>query len=143
MGPELCAVLLSWAVNLSGYPRPAICPSIVVVEHAYLVQRACSGRKCDVLGWYPGHGHNIYLDARLAPNVERNLHANSILLHELVHYLQWLNGKFYDFDCEAALWAERQAYAVQRAYTVQLGTYMPTGQALPSFNCGSMAAHGR
>lgn len=140
MSPELCATLLSWAVTLSGYPSPGTCPEVVVVDHAYLEQHACSGHNCRVLGWYPSQGHKVYLDARLDKDLETNIYANSILLHEFVHYLQWTNNKLDDFNCEVAVQAEREAYAVQRRYTDHFGTFIPVGQSVNSFHCEGVAA---
>jgi len=34
---ELLAILMSWAVTLSGYSRPIAQPEIVMVPHSYLV----------------------------------------------------------------------------------------------------------
>ena len=51
---ELFAVLLSWAVTLSGFPAPAHEPEVVTVPHAFFVQNACGGNECRVYGWYAG-----------------------------------------------------------------------------------------
>lgn len=141
MTPEMCAALLSWAVNLSGYPHPGQCPEVVAVQHATMEQMACTGHKCKVLGWYPGSGHTVYLDTAMEQNLSTNVYATSILVHELVHYLQWVNRKLDDFNCEIALTAEREAYKVQRKYVDSYGTYVPIGQALHSFSCNSSLAN--
>lgn len=140
MSPEFCAALLSWAVTLSGYPNPGTCPEVVVVDHAYLEEHACSGHSCRVLGWYPSEGHRVYLDQRLNDDLEGNIYASSILLHEFVHYLQWTNHKLDNFNCSLAVDAEREAYAVQRQYTDQFGTYVPVGQAVNTFHCEGVAS---
>lgn len=142
MTPEMCAVLLSWAVHFSGYPNPGQCPEVVSVQHATMEQMACTGHKCKVLGWYPGSGQTIYLDAVMEQDLASNTtntYATSILVHELVHYLQWVNHKLDNFNCEVALAAEREAYQVQRNYVDAFGTYVPVGQALHSFACASPA----
>lgn len=137
MTPELCAVLLSWAVNLSGYPHPGQCPEVIAIDHPTMERMACTGHKCKVLGWYPGSGEKVYLDTAMDANLQTNVYATSILVHELVHYLQWKNRKLENFNCEVALWAEREAYKVQRQYVDAYGIYVPIGQALHTFACTS------
>ena len=83
---DLYAILLSWAVTLSGYSMPDTPAEIVRVPHDTLVRRACGGRECKVMGWFPP-GQRIYIDERLGP--EENLLAASIVVHEMVHYLQY------------------------------------------------------
>jgi hypothetical protein len=54
---DLLAVLLSWAVTLSGYPAPSQPPEVVKVPHAFFVE--CLWRQeCKVYGWYAG-GKNL------------------------------------------------------------------------------------
>lgn len=47
---ELQAILLSWAVTLSGYPAPAQPPTIMSVPSAVLRAAACGGdpARCSV-----------------------------------------------------------------------------------------------
>ena len=82
---EIYAALLSWAITLSGYPAPERPPTVIKQPHSFFVEKACHGRECKVLGWYAG-GTEIYIDDRLDP--EKNLLASSIVVHEMVHYLQ-------------------------------------------------------
>ncbi|HZF23089.1 MAG TPA: hypothetical protein VE030_06435, partial [Burkholderiales bacterium] len=84
---ELLPALLSAIDQLSKYPRPTFVPEIFRVPHERLQELACTS-KCGVLATYqPGEG--IFLDERLKP--ETNLFDRSVLLHELVHYVQELN----------------------------------------------------
>ena len=87
---ELYAILMSWAITLSGYSAPANQPEIVMAPHSYLVDAACAGRECKVLGWFPP-GETIYLDNRLDPM--QSVYASSILVHELVHFPQQQSGR--------------------------------------------------
>lgn len=80
---EILAIMMSWAVTLSGYPAPAKPPVIRMVPHSFLVANACRGQECRVQGWFPG-GNVIYLDDKLDP--VKGLYDSSVLLHELVHY---------------------------------------------------------
>ena len=119
---ELYGILLNWAVLLSGYPAPEHPPQIKMVSHAWLEQEACFGRHCKVLGWYRG-GNVIYLDSRL--DIKKTFDG-SILVHELVHYLQKKNGGYMpSLGCGYAVDLEREAYAVQQEYLVRQGIYRP------------------
>jgi hypothetical protein len=130
---ELFAVLMSWAVTLSGYPRPATAPEIVMVPHSYLVAEACAGRECNVLGWYPP-GQKIFLDERLDP--ANSLYASSIVVHEMVHFLQQQFGHFEEgFTCASTLGREREAYAVQREFLLRSGAYQPIGASMHAVGC--------
>lgn len=133
---ELYAVLLSWATTLSGYPAPDVPAEVVPVSHEVLVQRACGGRACKVLGWFPP-GPRIYIDERLGP--ADDLVAASILVHEMVHYLQYRSGAFDGFDCAKSIELEREAYAIQREFLLRYGVYRPVG--VNSHRVGCTLAH--
>lgn len=107
---RLVAELLIAASTLSGYPLPEKTPVIVQLSHERLEQMAC-GRPCRVFGWSPP-GMIIYLDDRL--DLDRELFARSILVHELTHFLQQESGKFgARFNCIEWMEREREAYLVQ------------------------------
>jgi hypothetical protein len=130
---EMLAILMSWAVTLSGYPRPDTAPEIVMVSHSYLVAKACGGRECKVLGWYPP-GQKIFLDDRLDP--ANSLYASSIVVHEMVHFLQQQFGHYEEgFTCATALSREREAYAVQREFLLRSGAYQPVGASMHAVGC--------
>jgi hypothetical protein len=133
---ELYAVLLSWATTLSGYPAPDVPAEIVAVSHEVLVERACGGRECKVLGWFPP-GQRIYVDERLGP--ADDLVAASILVHEMVHYLQYRSGSFDGLDCAKSIELEREAYAIQREFLLRYGVYRPVG--VNSHRVGCTLAH--
>jgi hypothetical protein len=139
---ELYAIMMSWAVTLSGYSLPDTPPDIAAVSHSYLVEHACGGRECKVMGWFPP-GHTIFLDKRLNPKV--SLYASSILVHEMVHYLQHQSGRLNaPFSCETAIELEREAYAVQQEYLTRYGVYQPVGVSMHSSGCetaSALAAH--
>jgi hypothetical protein len=130
---ELYEVLLSWAVLLSGYSAPTERPEVVMVSHAYLEQLACEGRHCKVMGWFPP-GKIIYIDDRLDPDA--SLYASSVIVHEMVHYLQQASGKYPSpYSCANAIAMEREAYAVQQAYLVRYGVYRPIGSSMHHAHC--------
>jgi hypothetical protein len=129
---ELYSALFSWAVTLSGYPAPATMPVIEYVPHARLEQMMCKSQHCDVLGVYPP-GETIYLDDKLDP--QDNTVAASIVVHEMVHYLQSKSGR-YDgkSDCHTVMQLEREAYSVQSKYLTAYGVYYPVAVFSPG--CG-------
>jgi len=139
---DLYATLLSWAVTLSGFPAPAEPPVVIAMPHAFFVQQACHGKECKVLGWYAG-GRNVYIDVTMDP--QNSLFASSIVVHEMVHYLQGVErgddqlkqGVAFEVEptCEQSVHWEHQAYAVQREYILRYGDYLPVGASLSHLHC--------
>ncbi len=139
---DLYATLLSWAVTLSGYPAPVEAPVVVAKPHAFFVENACNHRECKVLGWYSG-GRNLYIDETLDP--EANLFASSIVVHEMVHYLQSVargeaalaGGAAFTAvpSCQQFVHWEFEAYAVQREYILRYGTFLNVGSAMRDAHC--------
>lgn len=123
----IVAGLLAWLGTHSGYPMADDAPAIALVPHAYLEDLACGG-PCDVLGVYPD-GNVVYIDKALEP--ETNICARSVILHELVHYLQDRDRKY--LNMHAVLrWhvREREAYTFQRAYLEENGIKVAYGPSL-------------
>jgi len=137
---ELYAILLSWAVTLSGYPMPDHPAEVMTVSHAYLVDHACNGRECKVMGWFPP-GRTIYVDDRLKPR--DSLLAASIVVHEMVHHLQHEAGRIdpSKWSCENAIALEREAYAVQREFLLRYGVYQPVGVSMQRVGCELTRSH--
>ncbi len=130
---ELYAVLLSWAVTLTGHPMPDHKPAVEMVSHSYLQLAACGGHQCRVWGWFPP-GETIYLDERLDP--EHDLLGSSVVVHEMVHYLQHLSGKYHaPYSCEESVALEREAYQAQRDYLLAYGVYQPVGVSMHDVGC--------
>jgi hypothetical protein len=130
---ELYAILLSWAVTLTGHPVPDQKPTVQLVSPAFLQQAACKGRPCRVMGWFPP-GETIYLDKRL--DVQHDLIASSVVVHEMVHYLQHRSGKYpVPRSCEHSIAMEREAYQAQRDYLTRYGVYFPIGITVNNAGC--------
>ncbi len=107
---KLVAELLVAAQTLSGHGAPAVAPEVAFAVQAELAQEACSG-PCAVYKWFPP-GSTIYLEESL--DLDGGVAARSILLHELVHFLQQETGAFrVAVDCRTWMDRERQAYDVQ------------------------------
>src|SRR3954462_12567298 len=140
---DLYAALLSWAVTLSGYPAPAEPPVVVAKPHEFFVEQACNGRGSKVLAGYAG-GRNVYVDEMMDP--ETSLFASSIVVHEMVHYLQGVargddglpGGAAFTVaaSCEQGVHWEREAYGVQRQYTLRYGASLPIGVSMMHVRCG-------
>lgn len=113
---ELLGILLSWAVWLSPYDTPPEPPIIETRPHSFFVENACGGVECNVVGWYNDTGI-VFLDENLPITESRD----DLVVHELVHYLQDLSGKFESLSCEDSLFREREASRVQNQYMVENG----------------------
>jgi hypothetical protein len=114
MEAHLLAVLLSWTVNLSSYSHPGEPPEILFKPHTFFVDIVCNGNeKCDAVAWYNNQG-TIFLDERLEGN--KDAFTRSVVVHELVHYLQDISGDYPDMDCDLYAKREREAYSVQKQY---------------------------
>jgi hypothetical protein len=139
---ELYSIFLSWAVTLSGYPAPKEPPEVLAVPHAFFVKNACNGRECKVMGWYAG-GRTLYIDERLDPATD--LLASSVVVHEMVHYLQSVARGDDKLDravafstapsCQQIVRWEREAYAAQREFILQYGRYLPVGMSMLHTHC--------
>ncbi len=106
-------VLLSWAVHLSDYSEPVQPPQLQYRPHAFFVQEVCGGRECKAVGWYNDQDV-VYIDERL--RYSETSFARSLLVHELIHYLQHHSGGFDSRSCEDSIAREREAYSVQNSY---------------------------
>ncbi|MFN0041528.1 MAG: hypothetical protein ACKVP2_18605 [Burkholderiales bacterium] len=129
---ELLPALMSALDQLTKYPRTTRLPPIQRVPHARIEKLVCNG-PCGVLATYrPGEG--IYLDERLKP--ETNLFDRSVLLHELVHFLQDINNEFVDMkDCKRWYHREIEAYAVQKTFLALLGSQIRVGYSAKESTC--------
>jgi hypothetical protein len=143
---ELYAGLLSWAVKLSGYPRPEAAPTVEFVPQEFFNDKACHHRLCHVWGWYPNTGqdvvyvHEAVRDLIADGSDPRSLLAASIIVHEFTHYLQAAKRNFAPYRCEEAIELEREAYGVQNAYIVSYGRYLQVGVSLHNAGCGGSAS---
>lgn len=137
--PTLVNALLDALPDLSRYPRAAEPPTLVYLPTAELRSRACS-TPCPVLAYYAG-GREIYLDHSLNPLV--NLFDRSIVLHEMVHYLQAqqedemraLEGAGPRLRCRIWYEREHEAYAVQQRFLTLVHSRASAGRVPGRGNC--------
>lgn len=134
----LCSALLVFLTEagLTAAPAPP-CPALSVVAPATLAVRACEGPCPGLLAWYEAGARRIYLVAGF--DADDPLQA-SVLLHELVHYLQDLRGGFSDGSCRAGLLREVEAFRWQERWLARAGAWQPVGMALMNYGCATPAA---
>lgn len=121
MDPALSALVadLFAAIQLlSGYAPPTVPPQVHRVPQAQISEQFCHG-PCEIKAVYdPTLG--VFIDERL--DVRDNIFARSILLHELVHHVQSVSGRF-DMggsECARRNTAEQEAYFIQNRYLMQM-----------------------
>ena len=113
----LVASLLLNVSSISGYSLPAVSPEVHLVPAAQIRQRVCD-KPCRARAFFvPGDG--IFLDAAL--DLKGNFYERSILVHELVHFLQHVSGRFdgEKGDCARHSAEETEAYDIQNKYLSQ------------------------
>lgn len=109
---KMVSELLIAISALTGQAAPAAGPDILLVSHHELAQRLC-GRPCPVHAYFdPNQG--ILIDDRM--DLAGDVNARSVLVHELVHYLQWRKTGRGPKDCFDWLQREREAYIAQHRW---------------------------
>lgn len=128
--------LLPWLLRavdeLSKYPLPKTLPRIQRVPRAVIEDMVCAG-ECQALATYrPGEG--IFIDERMQP--ETNLFDRSVLLHELIHYVQDLANERGEMeDCKRWYYREQEAYAIQKQFLVLVGSPVRVGYSANRSTC--------
>ena len=115
---SLIAELFATIHLLSGYALPTIAPEVHRVAQSEIEKRFCHA-PCAIRAIYdPTLG--VYIDEKL--DVANNTFDRSILLHELVHHMQAVSGRFHPgaSDCARRNAAEREAYALQNRYLMEM-----------------------
>ncbi len=126
--------LLNWAKYLSGYELNVAIPTIRFETRDFFVTNACAGREdCRVIGWYNDR-MIIYIDDSLRSL--DSLFNRSLVVHELVHYLQHVSGRYPELECENFVKREREAYAAQQQFFIAYGA-MP-GIQTHYFSCNQL-----
>lgn len=105
---ELIVIVAGFGIDAAGGDAP----DVRLVSQHVIAAEVCD-RPCAVLAVFdPEKG--ILLDSRLDPL--NDLNARSILLHELIHFLQWKATGRVAQGCAEWLRRESQAYEVQFAW---------------------------
>lgn len=130
---ELMPALSVALDELSKYHRQVAIPEIIRVPHERIEALVCNARKCAALAVYRS-GEGIYLDEKLRP--ETNLFDRSILLHELVHYAQEMEGAHDDMKpCMRWYQREQEAYAIQKIFLGMVGSATRVGYSAHGSTC--------
>ena len=129
---ELMPALVAALDQISKYHRLVALPEIIRVPHERIEEIVCR-KKCAALAVYrPGEG--IYLDDSLKP--ETSLFDRSILLHELVHYVQDMSGAHGDMKpCMRWYQREQEAYAIQKVFLGMTGSPTRVGYSAHKSTC--------
>lgn len=130
---ELCLELLLLAAQYAEYTPPNYCPEINLVPAAEIRRYICPDRECPTAGLY------IYDQDRLLIQTGRNLSdipMRSVILHELVHFLQDLAGETRDRGCDATLLRERVAFWAQEQYLRKNGIDARLEHNIAYYSCG-------
>jgi len=127
---EILIHLMSWAMALTGYECPDTMPQIVYADHNHFVEVVCDGvdterDSCGVRAYYNDEDDaRIYLNTKYYEiNGEWSPEERGIILHEMVHYLQDMSGKWDgylewndDKLCVERQFRQREAYETQDIY---------------------------
>ena len=116
---SMLAELFATIHMLSAYPVSESNPEVRFVPLATMQEMICNKRPCAVKAFYrPGEG--VFIDEKI--DVKDDTYSRSILLHELVHYLQHVEGKFENLDTPCHRWQakEVEAYEIQHKYLKKL-----------------------
>lgn len=132
MSNELIIYLLSWAVFYTGYEMPEEPPVIEFVTHEYFVNTPlCEGvdtpkDPCTVRALYNDLDPDVIKIDEVYKD-EINGQVKSIIVHEMVHYLQKKSGRWDDMYqlkdellCQERTYRQREAYMAQDKYAADV-----------------------
>ncbi|WP_292756266.1 hypothetical protein [Methylophaga sp. UBA2689] len=113
---ELINSLMVWAVTLTSYEQPLKLPAVEAVSHQQLLQTLCDDQFCTAVAYYDTETRTIYFDERM--ELEQDQSARGFIVHEMVHFLQDINGELVpdEMSCEQRIEKEQQAYRVQQFF---------------------------
>ena len=97
---ELINSLMVWAVTLTSYEQPLKLPTVEAVSHQQLLQTLCDDQFCTAVAYYDTETRTIYFDERM--ELEQDQSARGFIVHEMVHFLQDINGELVpdEMSCE-------------------------------------------
>ncbi len=116
---ETALALLTLAAQFLGQPIPEQEPEIWYVPQKILQQKICPAKNCKIEAL---HDNGIILLSESILQKDEII-QNGILLHELVHYVQFKSGKILT-TCEGQREMEDEAYALQEFYLNDNGVYL-------------------
>ena len=125
MSEQLILYLLSWAVFYTGYEMPEEPPVIEFVTHEYIVGTPlCKGidtieDPCTVRAMYNDFNSGvIQIHEKYKDNIDG--YTKSIIIHEMVHYLQDMSGRWDDmYELKGTLLCQERSFRQREAYMAQ------------------------
>ncbi len=113
--PELVLVLLVWINAHTWYALPDTPPVVQRLTLSELQSKFCPDVACELFGLYvalPDERTYVYMRNDL--DLLGDPWHQSALVHELVHYVQHLSGRWAPpYDCPSWVAQEREAYWIQ------------------------------
>ena len=123
---ELLSGLIIWIVANSAYSDPNAMPTIRYQSETFFTEQVCqnSDTHCAFRAYYQDGSNMIVLHEAYAETLD-DARARSLLVHELVHYLQDTSGQWgAEKTCHSWLEREHEALRLQYLYLVkQTGNY--------------------
>lgn len=130
----LCLSFLMFLNQQNLYEPVKTCPQVNMVSINELQTIACDGAECPVKAFYDLEDKTIFLSSQLDLDFSLD---RSILLHELVHYVQDINGKWEEGEdeCRAGMQRELYAFRVQEKYLLSQNVRIPVSQQMAYYRC--------
>lgn len=118
---DVIAALLAWTVANSTYAMPPKPPLLEYRAQPVFAEQVCPPEAvhCAPRGYYTDGTGTIVLEEAYRDLAQ--VRARALLVHEMVHYLQDVSGRFGEKDCASWLDREREAYRLQLLYLVAQG----------------------
>lgn len=131
---EILVHLMQWAVALTGYDYPAEMPIIAYADNDHFIEVLCDGEDtkmnpCDARAYYDDERDAmIVLNTKYFQiNGEWDAFTRGIILHEMVHYLQDMSGRwdgYQDWEdsklCKERQFRQKEAYEAQDEYMARV-----------------------
>lgn len=123
------SAFVAQASSLSTYAAPSMLPKILRIEDEELKRILCNGARCMAVAFFDDETQIIYINASL--DLGESLASQSFVIHEIIHYLQYLDGKMSDKNmaCLARMRLEEEAYKVQNKFLAKSGSLRRTMDA--------------
>ncbi len=114
---ELIAALLIWIGTHTGYNVDIPHPEVILTPNVCTYWN--KPENCGVAGMYSDESNIIVLNSAFDEESDRHI---SMLLHEVVHHVQNLNGTLLRSTVDERCAVEREAYLLQGNWLIERGT---------------------
>ena len=104
------------AIRLSHYTAPSR-PTVALVQNGTVKDMInCKGTKCENLAVFNSETNSVYVEVSVLEIPD--ILARGLLVHEFVHFLQYVNGKSFK-TCEDLVKVEKEAYQAQNDFLIE------------------------